>query len=113
MTFYPSLFTGGEVLSIDRYGADGPGKAGTVVCASFRIADQPTLCSDSPVLQPFDFTPSRSPFVTCADDEEIARLFAALNDGGAVLMPLDDCGFRRKSAWVNDKFGVSWQLSLA
>jgi predicted 3-demethylubiquinone-9 3-methyltransferase (glyoxalase superfamily) len=28
------------------------------------------------------------------------------------LMPLDNYGFSRKFTWLNDKFGVSWQLNL-
>jgi predicted 3-demethylubiquinone-9 3-methyltransferase (glyoxalase superfamily) len=89
MTFYTSLFSDGEVLTIDRYGANGPGKEGTVVGATFKIADQTIMCSDSPMPQPFDFTPSSSLFVTCTDENEIDRLFVSLNEGGKVLMPLD------------------------
>jgi predicted 3-demethylubiquinone-9 3-methyltransferase (glyoxalase superfamily) len=60
----------------------------------------------------FDFTPSFSFFVVCSDDVEIRRLATALLDRGEVLMPLDDYGFSRLFAWVKDRFGVSWQLSL-
>ncbi|MEL6662392.1 MAG: VOC family protein, partial [Pseudomonadota bacterium] len=28
------------------------------------------------------------------------------------LMPMDNYGFSQRFAWVNDKFGVSWQLNL-
>jgi predicted 3-demethylubiquinone-9 3-methyltransferase (glyoxalase superfamily) len=113
MDFYVSLFPGARILEADRYGEDGPGKEGSVVSASFRIADQTIMCSDSPIEHPFDFTPSSSLFVTCEDDEEIERLFEALGYGGRVLMPLDDYGFSQRFAWVNDRFGVSWQLNLA
>jgi predicted 3-demethylubiquinone-9 3-methyltransferase (glyoxalase superfamily) len=60
----------------------------------------------------FTFTPSFSLFVTCISEEEIGRLFCALSEGGAVFMPLADYGFNRQFAWVNDRFGVSWQLNL-
>ena len=35
-----------------------------------------------------------------------------LADGGTVLMPPGSYGFSRKFAWVNDRYGVSWQLNL-
>jgi uncharacterized glyoxalase superfamily protein PhnB len=40
-------------------------------------------------------------------------LFAALEAGGRQLMPLGDYGFSRRFGWVNDRFGVSWQLNLS
>ena len=52
-------------------------------------------------------------FVTCADEPEIDRLFAALSEGGSVMMALDTYPFAAKYAWVQDRFGVSWQLMLA
>lgn len=33
-------------------------------------------------------------------------------EGGEVLMPLDDYGFSTRFGWLNDRFGVSWQLNL-
>jgi predicted 3-demethylubiquinone-9 3-methyltransferase (glyoxalase superfamily) len=44
--------------------------------------------------------------------EELGRLFAALSERGGVLMPRGNYGFSREFAWVNDRFGVSWQLNL-
>ena len=44
--------------------------------------------------------------------EELDRLFAGLSEGGGVLMPVGEYGFSRRFAWVNDRFGVSWQLNL-
>jgi predicted 3-demethylubiquinone-9 3-methyltransferase (glyoxalase superfamily) len=43
----------------------------------------------------------------------LERVFAILSEGGEVLMPLDNYGFSQKFGWVNDRFGVSWQLNLA
>lgn len=112
MGFYTGLFADGEILEVERYGADGPGPAGTVERARFRIAGQTLMAIDSPIRHGFDFTPSVSLFVQCENDEEIERLFAALAEDGVVLMPLGDYGFAAKFGWCNDRFGVSWQLTL-
>jgi predicted 3-demethylubiquinone-9 3-methyltransferase (glyoxalase superfamily) len=113
LTFYTSLFDDGKVLEIDRYGPGGPGPEGTVTRASFALAGQTFFCSDSPVRHGFDFTPSMSIWVECASETELERLFAALGESGGVLMPLDNYGFSTRFGWLNDRFGVSWQLNLA
>ncbi|MFF0144034.1 putative 3-demethylubiquinone-9 3-methyltransferase (glyoxalase superfamily) [Amycolatopsis sulphurea] len=110
MEFYTSLLPGDTVLSDQRYGADGPGPEGTIVMAEFTVAGQRVRCSDSFVRHQFDFTPSASLFVTLDSKEDLERVFAALSDGGGALMPLDDYGFG-PFGWVNDRWGVSWQLS--
>ena len=112
MDFYVSLFPGSSVQSIARYGDEGPGKPGSVILAAFVINGQTIMCIDSPAKHDFGFTPSVSLFVECADVEEIDRLFAALSEGGQVLMPLDGCPFASRFGWVNDRFGASWQLRL-
>jgi predicted 3-demethylubiquinone-9 3-methyltransferase (glyoxalase superfamily) len=113
MTFYRSLFDDAEVVSITRYGADEPGAEGSVKQATFTLAGQPFMCIDSPAKHGFTFTPAMSLFVQCADEAEIDRRYAALAERGTELMPLGDYGFSRKFGWVNDRFGVSWQLNLA
>ena len=60
----------------------------------------------------FTKNPSISFSVQCHDEEEIDRLYASLKEGGADLMALDVYPWSRKYAWVNDRFGVSWQLNL-
>ena len=57
-------------------------------------------------------TPSFSIFVDVDDEADLERLFAALGDGGSVMMPRGDYGFSRQFAWVSDRYGVSWQLNL-
>ncbi|MGW4437947.1 VOC family protein [Streptomyces sp. NPDC004596] len=112
MTFYTSLFDDAEIVSITRYGADGPGADGSVRHATFSLAGEQIMCIDSPVRHGFTFTPAVSLFVQCADEAEIDRLYAALVEQGAALMPLGNHGFSAKFGWVNDRFGVSWQLNL-
>ena len=71
------------------------------------------MCSDSPVKHNFSFTPANSIFVECDTAEELDRAFGILSDGGQVLMPVDNYGFSQRFGWLNDQFGVSWQLNLA
>ena len=112
MNFYLSLFDDAEVVAITRYGAEGPGPEGSVMHCVFRLAGQEFMCSDSFVHHGFSFTPSVSLFVDCADEAELERLYKALSEGGGELMPLGEYGFSKKFGWVNDRFGVSWQLNL-
>lgn len=112
MTFYLSLFDDAEVLSIFRYGADGPGPEGTVQHATFTLAGQQFMCIDSYVKHEFGFTPAVSLYVQCDTEEEIDRRYAALAEKGTELMPLGSYGFSAKFGWVNDRYGVSWQLTL-
>lgn len=112
MTFYVSLFDNSEITSIIRYGPDEAGPEGTVMRATFSLNGRPFMCIDSPIKHGFSFTPAISLFVTCNNEAEIDRLFEKLSEGGQVLMPLGEYPFSRKYCWVNDRFGVSWQLSL-
>jgi predicted 3-demethylubiquinone-9 3-methyltransferase (glyoxalase superfamily) len=113
ITLYTSLFPDGRIVDLTRYGPEGPGVAGTVMRARFSLAGQDFLCTDSPPVHEFSFTPSFSIWIETESAEEIERLFAALADGGTQLMPLDGYGFSRRFGWLNDRFGVSWQLNLA
>jgi predicted 3-demethylubiquinone-9 3-methyltransferase (glyoxalase superfamily) len=112
MNFYLSLFDDAKIVSIQRHGPEGPGPEGSVMTAVFTLAGREFMCSDSFVHHDFSFTPSVSMFVDCPDEAELDRLYAALSENGAVLMGLANYGFSRKFGWVNDRFGVSWQLNL-
>lgn len=111
--FYVSLFEDGEILSLEKYDANGAGKEGTVFRATFRVAGQTFMAIDSPPVHDFTFTPSFSIFIECDSEAEFNRLAVALGEGGGVLMPADNYGFSKKFTWLADRFGVSWQLNWA
>ena len=113
MRLYVSLFDDGEITELTRHPPGDAVAAGKVARAAFRVAGQTVMCMDSPIRHAFDFTPSSSLFVECGSAAELERLAAALGEGGQVLMPLGDHGFSRRFTWLNDRFGVSWQLNLA
>lgn len=57
--------------------------------------------------------PAVSYFVNCGgDDARIERLYAKLSKDGRVMMPLEKYDWSAKYAWVEDRFGISWQLDI-
>ncbi|MFD0954090.1 VOC family protein [Virgibacillus natechei] len=112
MNYYLSLTEDSGITSITRYGANEAGDEGTVMHAIFSLKGQEFMCMDSNVKHEFTFTPSFSIFITCDSEAEINNLYEKLLMDGQALMPLDDYGFSKKFGWLNDRFGVSWQLNL-
>lgn len=112
MEFYVSLFPSAKIEEIQRWGAGEQGAEGSVKLATFSLDGQKVMCTDSPPVHDFTFTPSFSFFVTCADADALDRYCNALSAEGKFLMPPDNYGFSTRFAWVEDRFGVSWQLNL-
>lgn len=112
MNFYVSLFENAKIIDIERWGAEGPAKEGTIMQAVFEINGHRFMVSDSPPIHNWDFTPAVSIYMECENQAEIERLFSKLSENGDVAMPLNSYGFSQKFAWIIDRFGVSWQLNL-
>lgn len=110
--FYASLFADSAILALERHGPGETGAEGSVRWAELEIAGQTINVIDSPVRQRFGFTPALSLFVNCESLEELEVVYAQLADGGDVLMRIDDYGFSQRFGWVQDRFGVAWQLNL-
>ena len=108
--FYVDLFPDSRVEETHHYGDSNPDFADWIMFATATIGGQKVRFSDSPIKHAFDFTPSTSFLVECDSEEELRRIAAALEPDGRVLMPIDSYGFSEKFAWVEDRFGVSWQL---
>lgn len=58
----------------------------------------------------FKFNPSFSLMVKCATEEEVRKLWQVLKTEGRELMPLGEYPFSKLYAWVEDRYGLSWQL---
>ncbi|HZF10650.1 MAG TPA: VOC family protein [Thermoanaerobaculia bacterium] len=112
MSFYVSLFPNSRIVAVERYGPGEAGKEGTVKQAAFELNGMRLMCIDSPIQHPFTFTPATSLFVDVDDPGQIDAIFERLSEGGQTLMPLGSYGFSRRFAWVQDRYGVSWQLNL-
>ncbi|OZB36852.1 MAG: hypothetical protein B7X35_03085 [Halothiobacillus sp. 14-56-357] len=113
LDLYFATFPDSSMVRVERYAEGDPGPVGTIKVAVFTLCGREYMCSDSPIKHNFSFTPSFSTFVEFDSLEDLERVFHILSDGGEVLMPLDNYGFSQKFGWVNDRFGVSWQLNLA
>jgi predicted 3-demethylubiquinone-9 3-methyltransferase (glyoxalase superfamily) len=112
MNFYVELFDNSKIIEVRRYGKDGPAKEGSVMKAMFELNGKQFICSDSYIKHEWTFTPAVSMFVECKTDSEMESLFKNLSKNGKVFMPMDNYGFSQKFGWVEDKFGVSWQLNF-
>ena len=110
ITFYVSLFPDGRIIDVTLY---GPGQAGpessVKVAASRRQAE--VMCIDSPAKHAFTFTPAFSLFVDSDSEEDIRRLSTARRGRGRADA-VGSYGFSRQFTWLNDRYGVSWQLNL-
>jgi predicted 3-demethylubiquinone-9 3-methyltransferase (glyoxalase superfamily) len=114
VNFYTSIFNKSKITTITRYGEAGAKasgrKKGSVMTIAFQIEGQEfAAINGGPV---FKISPVISFFVNCSSSKEINTLWEKLSDGGTVMMDLDKYPFSDKYGWIQDKFGVSWQLIL-
>ncbi len=85
-------------------------KEGTVVTVEFTLCGLNfTGLNAGPI---FKFNPSISFAVSCETEKEIDELWEKFSPEGKVLMPLEKYPFAKKFGWIQDKYGVSWQLIL-
>ena len=68
-----------------------------------------TLLDGGPMYKP---NPSISFFYICEKEDELNKIWNAFSKEGSVLMPLDKYPWSEKYGWINDKFGISWQIAL-
>lgn len=112
MNFYIALFDNSKIVTIKRWGKESPGKEGTIMHATFYLNGKLFMCSDSPAIHDWGFTPAVSNYVECQDESQLTQLYTKLAENGKVMMPLNNYGFSQKFGFVEDRFGVSWQLNL-
>jgi predicted 3-demethylubiquinone-9 3-methyltransferase (glyoxalase superfamily) len=114
VNFYVSIFGNSRIGHVARYGQAGAevsGKpAGAVMTVSFTLAGQEFLALNGGPI--FTFSPAVSFFVNCDSVEEIDGLWDKLSADGTVRMAFDRYPFSEKYGWVQDRYGVSWQLML-
>ena len=77
MNFYVSIFKNSEILSVSRYGEAGPGPAGSVMSATFRLDGQEFMALNAG--PHFTFTEAISFFIDCESQKEVDELWEKLS----------------------------------
>ena len=112
INFYVGLFDNASITKVQRWPAGGPVEEDKIMQATFELEGNLFMCSDSPAIHDWDFSPAVSTYLECDDEAELDRIFEKLSQSGDVKMPPNNYGFSQKFGWVTDQFGVSWQLNL-
>lgn len=103
INFYISIFKHSKMVNANR------NPDGKLFTATFQLEDlEISALNGGPE---FSFTPAVSFFVTCETEAEVDELWQKLSEGSRVLMPLDTYPFSEKFGWLEDKYGLSWQLN--
>ncbi len=112
--FYCSLFPNSQItnkLLYSEAGREQHGQEpGSVMTVEFQLGDYRFVAINGGPI--FKLNPSISLFVRCQDESEVDQLHSKLMAGGKELMPLQKYDFSEKYAWVEDRYGLSWQLFL-
>lgn len=99
MRAWCDVLPGSRVESLERY-APAEGPAGMVKHGRFTLAGQDFVAMDSHAAHDIAFDEGVSLSVSCADQSELDRLWDGLGEGGA----------QGRCGWLEDRFGVSWQV---
>lgn len=99
MNFYVGIFRNSTVKKVTRYGAAGPGPAGTVMTVEFELDGQEFVGLNGGPR--FKFTEAISFVVNCDTQEEVDHYWDHLSAGGE----------QSRCGWLKDKFGLWWQVA--
>ena len=100
MKSWASKFENSAIAQVEHYPPGMPEPAGTVMHGRFSLAGQEFMAMDSAREHAFTFTPAISFFINCGAQQEVDEFWEKLSAGGKK----GPCG------WLEDKYGVSWQV---
>ncbi|HEY0394432.1 MAG TPA: VOC family protein [Candidatus Elarobacter sp.] len=96
--FYVSVFKNARLLDDSLYPEESPGEAGSVMTVEFELDGQRFVALNGG--PEYTFTPAVSFQIDCANQDEVDWYWDRLSEGGRQVQ----CG------WLEDKFGLSWQV---
>lgn len=103
LNLYTSVFPNSKILNLNRNGD-------TVFTADFSLGGQRFAALNGGPR--FSFNPSISFYVVCETEAEIDSIWQKLAEGGMVMMPLQQYPWAEKYGWLQDRYGLTWQLGL-
>jgi predicted 3-demethylubiquinone-9 3-methyltransferase (glyoxalase superfamily) len=98
VNFYASIFDDAKIGSMSRYPEGSPYPAGTVMTVEFELGGQNFIALNGG--PEYSFTPAISFSIDCETQEEVDKFWNGLSEGGREIQ----CG------WLQDKYGLSWQV---
>lgn len=96
---YVSVFKNSKITNVSRYGEAGPRPKGTAMVVVFELEGQRFMALNGG--PHYAFTPAISLLVNCESQAEVDELWDKLLAGG---------GQKSRCGWLQDKFGLSWQI---
>ena len=106
-----------KVISVQTFG-DMPGKSdlpeeakNRVLNAQLKVGDVHLMLSDNFPGNPYQLGDQVTIAISISDVEKSKEVFGKLEDGGKVIMPLQETFWSPSYGQVTDKFGITWQVS--
>jgi predicted 3-demethylubiquinone-9 3-methyltransferase (glyoxalase superfamily) len=103
--FYTSIFDDSEINFMTTL-RDTP--SGDAEVVGFQIMGYDFMAISAGPF--FQINPSISFHARCRTVEEVDRIWGELSQGGTAMMELGEYPFSKRYGWIQDKFGVSWQV---
>lgn len=111
--FYTSVFKDSSVGTLSRYGAgQAPDREGTLNYGEFSLAGQWFSVMDSAYDHKFTFSVGVSLHAACETREDVDSLRSRLSEDGRLGGSAVPAGSEGRGDWLEDRFGVSWQVGL-
>ena len=110
LDFYAGLFPFSEVAHRSLYGPEEEGEEGKVRLAILKIGTVEIRMIDAPKDDLFRMTAGVSILLHLSRARDVDRLAVPLSQDGLFLMAPDAYPFAERYAWVEDRYGVNWQL---
>ena len=101
INLYTALFQNSSIVNQSYYSAGQGGEEGTIKHAIFKLDGLAFKAADSHFPHPFNFNPACSLFVNCLNQDEVDYFWNNFLENG---------GKKSRCGWLQDKFGISWQI---